>query len=99
MRKIAIGSANKSFGIEVASLAGVPKEVTSNAKRILKKLEQNDTALENNDDYYEDYEDAQEENNSSLEEIVLALESADVDSMSPRQALDLIYELKNKVTR
>ena len=42
LRRIMRGSANKSFGIEVASLAGVPEKVTVRAKAILKKLEKND---------------------------------------------------------
>ena len=42
LRKIQEGSANKSFGIEVASLAGVPKCVTARAKKILKQLESSD---------------------------------------------------------
>jgi DNA mismatch repair protein MutS len=42
LRKIQEGSANKSFGIEVAQLAGVKKEVTERAKAILKKLEKNE---------------------------------------------------------
>ncbi|HAC11757.1 MAG TPA: DNA mismatch repair protein MutS, partial [Clostridiales bacterium] len=44
LRKIQRGGANRSFGIEVASLAGVPKEVTDRAKRILKVLENSDVA-------------------------------------------------------
>ena len=44
LRKIARGGANRSFGIEVASLAGVPKEVTTRAKTILRTLEKNDIA-------------------------------------------------------
>ena len=44
LRKIARGGANRSFGIEVAALAGVPKEVTSRAKGILKALEKSDIA-------------------------------------------------------
>ncbi|MBO5713003.1 MAG: DNA mismatch repair protein MutS, partial [Clostridia bacterium] len=97
LRKIAVGSANKSFGIEVASLAGVPKEITSNAKRILKKLEQNDTA---NVDYtYEEPIEVEEPINEEINEILSLIEGADIDSMSPRQALDFIYELKNKVMR
>lgn len=44
LRKIMRGSANRSFGIEVAALAGVPAEVTSRAKAILKRLEKNDLA-------------------------------------------------------
>ncbi len=44
LRKITRGSANRSFGIEVAALAGVPQEVTARAKAILKRLEKNDLA-------------------------------------------------------
>ena len=44
LRKIMRGSANRSFGIEVAALAGVPSEVTARAKVILKRLEKNDLA-------------------------------------------------------
>ncbi len=42
LRKIVRGGANRSFGVEVAALAGVPKEVTDRAKAILKKLEKKD---------------------------------------------------------
>ena len=96
LRKIAIGSANKSFGIEVASLAGVPKEVTVNAKRILKNLEKSDTAINSGDSEYISVNEAEVDEQSL--KIVNALKNADVDSMSPRQALDFLYELKNNIT-
>ncbi|MGN1062168.1 MAG: DNA mismatch repair protein MutS, partial [Candidatus Scatosoma sp.] len=44
LRKIQRGGANRSFGIEVASLAGVPQEVTNRARGILKLLEKSDVA-------------------------------------------------------
>ncbi|MDD6995926.1 MAG: DNA mismatch repair protein MutS [Candidatus Borkfalkiaceae bacterium] len=44
LRKIQRGGANRSFGIEVASLAGVPREVTDRARGILKLLEKSDVA-------------------------------------------------------
>ena len=98
LRKIAVGSANKSFGIEVASLAGVPKAVTNNAKKILKRLEMNDLAGGNDLETNEEDETIIEVN-ENLTEIISAIETADVDSMTPRQALDFIYELKNKILR
>ena len=98
LRKIAVGSANKSFGIEVASLAGVPKAVTNNAKKILKRLEMNDLAGGNDFETNEEDETIIEVN-ENLTEIISAIETADVDSMTPRQALDFIYELKNKILR
>ena len=90
LRKIQEGSANKSFGIEVASLAGVPKVVTESAKKILKRLEKSsitfstkveETPIDNND----------------YNELITILKESDVDSMSPREALEFLYELKEKV--
>ena len=90
LRKIVEGSANKSFGIEVASLAGVPSEVTKYAKKVLKDLENSDlnNAVK--------VTDVQEEItiNSPLED---ALSEIDVDNLSPREALDLLYSLKKLI--
>ena len=99
LRKIARGSANRSFGIEVASLAGVPKTVTDRAKTILKKLEKNDLAKKNtnaNSVAEEEIEEIAEQPavRSEVEEI---LAETDVNSITPLDALKLLYELKNKV--
>ncbi len=87
LRKIKEGSANKSFGIEVASLAGVPKEVTLNARSILKRLEQNDIGKNKKVDEVE-------EDNTVESVIKEALLSEDLDNFSPRQALEFLYKLK-----
>ena len=96
LRKISKGSANKSFGIEVAALAGIPKEVTDRAKAILKKLEKNDLAKSNvslqADDEIEEYEEPQ--SHSEVEEI---LAKTDINSLTPLAAFKLVAELKEKV--
>ena len=46
MRKIVRGGADDSYGIEVAALAGVPKEVINGAKKILKKIENDEIVVE-----------------------------------------------------
>ena len=46
MRKIVRGGASRSFGIEVASLAGLPDDVLTRAKDILHVLEENDLSKE-----------------------------------------------------
>lgn len=99
LRKITVGSANKSFGIEVASLAGVPKAVTQNAKKILKRLEAKDVAALDTSNITDFAEITEQDEEVSLvnNEIIDAIECADVDSMTPRQALDFVYELKNKL--
>ena len=94
LRKIARGGANRSFGIEVASLAGVPKEVTARAKSILKTLEKNDIAhgkLQVN--FFEEEEQPQQE----LTEIERIIADTDINTLSPIQALMLLGDLKDKL--
>ena len=90
LRKIQEGSANKSFGIEVASLAGVPNIVTESAKKILKRLENSNIThtLKNEETV---------EISDNQDEIISILKEKDVDCMSPREALEFLYELKGKV--
>ena len=97
LRKIMRGSANKSFGIEVAALAGVPKVVTDRAKVILKRLEKNDltrTMLPQNTKNTETVEEKTEKPLSDAEEILL---STDINSLTPIAAFKLVMELKDKV--
>ena len=47
--KIAKGGSNKSYGIEAAKLAGVPREVIEKAKLVLNSLEENNKFNQNND--------------------------------------------------
>ena len=89
LRKIVEGSANKSFGIEVASLAGVPKVVTDKAKGILKKLEKKDLNSS--------LTATSEEDNQTNDLISEIISSTDIDMLSPREALDLLYKLKSYV--
>ncbi|MBQ8657714.1 MAG: DNA mismatch repair protein MutS [Clostridia bacterium] len=94
LRKIARGGANRSFGIEVASLAGVPKEVTARAKGILKALEKSDIAKGKID-----FTQAEEETEEArpLSEVEQLLADTDVNTLSPMQALLLISDLKDKL--
>lgn len=98
LRKIARGSANRSFGIEVASLAGVPKTVTDRAKTILKKLEKNDLAKKNTETNNEAEEIEEIPDTPAVRsEVEEILASTDVNSITPIDALKLLYELKNKI--
>ena len=95
MRKIARGGANRSFGIEVAALAGVPKEVTLRAKGILKALEKNDIARGKVQFNEVEEEEIVEHKLTEVEEI---LADTDVNTLSPIQALMLLEDLKGKLT-
>ena len=92
LRKIARGGANRSFGIEVASLAGVPKEVTQRAKGILKALEKNDINRVKVSPF-----EAEEEPQKELTEIEKILMETDINTLSPMQALLLLGDLKDKL--
>ena len=91
LRKIVRGGASRSFGVEVASLAGVPEEVTSRAKVILKELERGEKRREK---LPEPTEEPQETEEVSLRE---ELRGIDVNTLTPMQALALLAELKEKV--
>ena len=82
------GSANKSYGLEVAKLAGVPFDVIKRAKAILKSLE-SDYKI---DDKLPFFNEKKEE--EGVNEIIEKLNEIAPDSISPIQALEILYELK-----
>ena len=89
LRKIVRGGASRSFGVEVAALAGVPEEVTARAKIILKGLERGEKRRESaiqSPAEEEPREDALREE----------LRGIDVNALSPMQALALLAEWKEK---
>ena len=90
MRKIQQGSANKSFGIEVAALAGVPEEVTVNAKKILRRLEKNDLALSATGG-----DERQETAKPSVVEEYI--KKIDMNNVTPMKAFEILNYLKEKV--
>ena len=92
LRKIARGGANRSFGIEVAALAGVPKEVTLRAKNILKTLEKKDVLKGKLPTVEEEVEEKRE-----LCEIERILADTDINTLSPIQALMFLEDLKEKI--
>mgnify|MGYP002802767251 FL=1 len=90
LRKIIRGGANRSFGIEVASLAGVPKEVTDRAKQILKAVEKKEgVAIK-----YIEEGDGEQPEPSEVERI---LRETDINTLSPMQAFLILSDLVEKV--
>lgn len=91
LRKIVRGGANKSFGIEVARLAGIPPAVTSRAKEILRKLEKNDIARDAARAVASDEAAARQ---SEAERI---LSEIDMNNLTPMQAFGVLSDLVEKV--
>ncbi|NQY35311.1 MAG: DNA mismatch repair protein MutS [Alteromonadaceae bacterium] len=94
MHAVQEGAASKSFGLQVAQLAGVPKAVIHRAKQRLAELEklQAPSILPADTDVFEQLSLV-----DSSHPVVDALRNTDVNDLSPKQALDLLFKLKEKL--
>ncbi len=91
LRKIVKGGANKSFGIEVAGLAGINKDVIARAKAILHSLEQKELS-----ESKLNLCDTTQYDNLIESEIIASLKTIDMNKISPMVAFELLNELVNK---
>ena len=95
LRKIVRGGADDSYGIEVAALAGVPKEVINGAKKILSRIE-------NNEEVTEHRKKAPQITNqigfadNAANEIKEELKNMDVTTFTPIEAMNKLYELAKR---
>lgn len=101
LRRIVHGGADQSFGIEVAKLAGVPSAVTKRAKAILKELEANKIEIDFKADDAVEEEPADDEiqfnfKAKSTDEILELLKATDVNTLTPIEAMQTLYDLKKK---
>jgi DNA mismatch repair protein MutS len=91
------GPANQSYGLQVAALAGIPKSVTVQARRYLTELERERDALRSYSSpqgelplFASPLAAAPIQESAALQ----ALRAADPNTLSPRDALDLLFRLK-----
>ena len=96
LRKIVRGGADDSYGIEVAALAGVPKEVINGAKKILKKIENDEIVVEHTAKKHEDATNQIGFGDSIANEIADELKNMDVTTYTPIEAMNKLYELANR---
>ena len=90
LRKIVRGGANKSFGVEVAKLAGVPKEVIDRAKEISNNLERVNKKLDL--DLFKENKEKVKENTKLALSIFNSLKDIDINRVSPMHAFDLLND-------
>ncbi|MBQ3438066.1 MAG: DNA mismatch repair protein MutS [Fusobacterium sp.] len=106
LREIVKGGADKSYGIEVARLSGVPKEVFERSKKILKKLETRRAIIENkikteqmllfsNVLEEEIIEEEIEEFSENEAKVLEILRNLDLNSLSPIESLIKLNEIKS----
>ena len=93
LRKIIPGGADRSYGIEVAKLAGLPDDLVRRARKILRELEEE----AGKPHVLPESEDQVSFAAISESEVIDRLQRAQVDTMSPLEAMNLLYELKQKL--
>ena len=91
LRKIMRGGANRSFGIEVAGLAGVPATITSRAKVLLKRLENTYKNININATQPIEQEKPQ------LSEVERIIKDININNLTPMNAFDILHDLQQKI--
>lgn len=106
LHEVLPGSADRSYGIQVAKLAGLPPAVITRAKSVLAKLEAQDrgqTARALVDDLplfaVPSRASAEDAPPSEAEQLMQAVKALHPDEMSPREALEALYALKAKLPK
>jgi DNA mismatch repair protein MutS len=102
LRRVEAGSADKSYGIEVAKLAGLPASVLSRAREILKRHEEGEHAI--SDHLTRHYKRKKTSSSTQLSlfmitdhEVLDELRLIEPDTLTPIQALAKLHELKTKL--
>ena len=94
LHRVEEGPASQSYGLQVAQLAGIPKSVVAMAKRKLTQLEQQNIQAGPQGDMFAEPEISKE---APLHPLVTELETIEPDELTPRQALEVLYQLKKLV--
>ncbi len=108
MHEVVKGAADRSYGIHVAELAGLPVSVTKRARKVLEVLSQSDTQNATNkltvdlplftqEQIIEPVIEETSNTNPIAEEIFQQIQNINVDNLSPKQALEVLYKLKGMV--
>lgn len=94
LRKITEGTADHSYGIQVAQMAGLPDSITTRAKEILKILEDKNYRRKHKDDLQISLFEI--DNRTEIEnEALTILEETDINTLTPLDALNLLKKLKD----
>src|SRR5471032_2368474 len=103
LHEVVPGSADHSYGIQVAKLAGLPASVIERAKLVLAKLEQEDRAkpkgFEDLPLFAAPYVPPQQSQDDDYDLMVAAIAALNPDDMSPREAMEALYTLKAKLAQ
>ena len=101
LHEVVPGAADRSYGIQVAKLAGLPASVIARAREVLSKLEAEDRASPKGFDDLPLFAAAPKPaaaEDSAFQTLVMALAALNPDEMSPRDAMDALYALKARLS-
>lgn len=105
LREIVQGGADKSYGIEVAKLSGLPKSILNRSKQVLSRLEKHKALIEKKMKgeqmllfQEEECEEVEEEIESYEREVLEEIQSVSVEELTPLQSLLLLQKLKEKLS-
>ncbi|MDZ4097410.1 MAG: DNA mismatch repair protein MutS [Methylophilaceae bacterium] len=91
LHRVEEGPASQSYGLQVAQLAGIPKSVVATARRKLTQLEQQNIQTGPQGDMFVA---SVPEQDLPINPVISELETIEPDELTPRQALDMLYQLK-----
>lgn len=104
LHEVAQGAADRSYGVQVARLAGLPEAVVNRARAVLQQLEEGETSGNAHkliDDLplfsvaiKQESSESHSESQVKLNELQQALDAIHPDDLSPREALEVLYRLK-----
>ena len=89
MHALKDGPASRSYGIQVAQLAGIPAEIIRHAKLRLEEMENEEAWTASND--------VQKDLFTAADPLRETIQALDPDNMTPREALQALYRLKNEL--
>ncbi|MCY7362622.1 MAG: DNA mismatch repair protein MutS, partial [Ignavibacteria bacterium] len=97
LRKITAGTADHSYGIQVAQMAGLPVSVTNRAKEILRSLEDKEYRRQHKDEFQINmFESAVTEFRD--ENLRKLLSEVDIDNITPLDAINILKKIKDELT-
>jgi len=100
MHQVQDGAASKSYGLQVAQLAGVPKKVIEQAKQKLAQLEQSTTSLPASSGQQTAAQQPLQQSlllEAAEHPLLEQLRQLAIDDLTPRQALELLYQFKRQI--
>ncbi len=101
LHEVVAGAADRSYGIQVAKLAGLPSSVIERAKVVLAKLEQEDRAapkgFEDLPLFAANYQPPAAPAEPAHERVIAAIAAINPDELSPREAMEALYQLKARL--